>query len=290
MVLKSARTRLLGIFNASLSHTTSNENLWETARGIVGDLSMVLALDSNLARLLERDNSTSEMLTSHCINTALIAMDLAKEIKKVEFTTQEIGAAAILHDIGIVALGLDFEQDEQNPEYVNHVSKGVDILTEMKVPESVKIMVAQHHERLDGQGYPKKISGKDFLISSQILALAETFERIMADSFDENGSTGTPQQNYVQATLDKFHKALSPEILKTFISIRGFYPNGIMVELTNRSICLVVRQNEGFPLRPVVQVVLDSAGNHPDAMRVIDLRSNNSLSIIKAITYSGEQR
>jgi putative nucleotidyltransferase with HDIG domain len=250
---------------------------------------MLLALDSNLAKLLERETSSNEKLAAHCINTALIAMDLAKEISKNEFTAQEIGAAALLHDIGVIALGLDFEIDEKSPDYTKHVAKGLELLEEMKVPESIKIMVSQHHERLDGHGYPKKIAGKDFLISSQILALAETFERIMADSLSENGSAESPQQNYVQATLDNFHKALDPEILKTFISIRGFYPNGIMVELNNRSIGLILKQNEGFPLRPVVQVVLDSAGNHPDAARIIDLRSINTLSIIRAITY-GEQK
>ena len=290
LVLSNARATLISIFNDAIDPTHPKDNLWEKVRGIVADLSMLLALDSNLAKLLERDNSPSEKLSSHCINTALIAMDLAKEIKRIEFTAQEIGAAALLHDIGIAALGMDIDDDDGKGSLIPHVEKGVEIVAEMKVPESVRTMVAQHHERMDGKGYPKGISGKEFLVSSQVLALAETFERIMADSFVDNSQKGTPQQNYVQATLDNFHKALDPEILKIFISIRGFYPNGIMVELTNRSICLVIRQNEGFPLRPVIQVVLDSAGNHPDTMRVIDLRSNNSLSIIKAITYSGEQR
>lgn len=289
LVLNNARISLIEIFNAATDPSLPKDNLWEKVRNIVADLSMLLALDSNLAKLLERDSSTAEELSSHSINTALIAMDLAKEVKKIEFTAQEIGAAALLHDIGIAALNMDID-DEMKGTLSSHVEKAVEILVELKVPESVRVMVAQHHERMDGKGYPKGISGKDFLLSSQILALAETFERMMADSFDDNAKKGTPQQNYVQATLDNFHKALDPEILKIFISIRGFYPNGIMVELTNRSICLVLRQNEGFPLRPVIQVVLDSAGNHPETMRVIDLRSNNSLSIIKAITHSGDQR
>ena len=187
-------------------------------------------------------------------------------------------------------MGRDLEADTIDSDLQEHVIKGLEILQDLKVPESVKKMVLQHHEKLDGTGYPNGISGKEFLYSSQVLALAETFERIMADSFDEENGAGAPQQNYVQVTLDNFHKALDPDILKTFISIRGFYPNGVMVELTNRLICLVVRQNTGFPLRPVVQVVLDSSGNHPDAARIIDLRSNNTLSIIKAITYNGDQR
>jgi putative nucleotidyltransferase with HDIG domain len=289
LVLKNAKVSLLNLFNSAVDPSSPKDKLWEMTRNIVADLSMLLALDSNLAKLLERDNTTEGKIISHSINTALIAMDLAKEVKRIEFTVQEIGAAAILHDIGIIALRLDFDNGEKEPSYTQHVSRGVEILEELKVPESVKVMVSQHHERIDGQGYPKGIAGKDFLISSQILALSETFERIMTESFEEKGTDEPPQQNYVQATLDNFHKALDPEILKTFISIRGFYPNGIMIELTNRSICLVIRQNEGFPLRPVVQVVLDSAGNHPDTARIIDLRSNNTLSIIKAITYNGEQ-
>jgi putative nucleotidyltransferase with HDIG domain len=289
LILQNARTSLLSVFQSAIEPSAPKDKLWETTRKIISDLSMLLTLDPALTKLLERDNTSHEKLSSHCINTALISLDLANKVKKLEFLTYEIGAAAILHDIGIAVLNLDFENEEDKSAFRKHVMQGLEILKEMNVPESIMTIVSQHHERLDGKGYPNGISGKDFLISSQVLALAETFERLMFDSFNNDCASGTARNNYVQETLDHFHNALDPEILKTFISIRGFYPNGTMIELTNRSICMVTRQNEGLPLRPVVQVVVDSAGNHPNITRVIDLSNNDTLSIIKAISYNGNK-
>lgn len=283
LTISNARIKLHDLLIQATTPDSNKDGLWEKTRHIANDLAMVLALDTNLARVIDRHGAREEQLASHCINTALIAMDLVKDINNAEFPPQEIGAASLLHDIGIVALDIDFMTDENDPLFKEHVNKGVELLTEMKVPESIMTMVAQHHERLDGTGYPNGISGREFLRSSQVLALSEGFERIMIHSNNAR-EEDEPQQNYVQATVAEFRKAFEPDILKAFISLRGFYPNGTMVELTNRSICLVVKQNEGFPLRPVVQIVIDSSGNHPDRAMIKDLRSTNTLSIVRAVT------
>lgn len=286
--LQSVMMSVSEIITKAVDPTFEKEGLWKTTRKIANDLLVNIALDSNFVDITRIYTYTSkeELLIFHSINTAIIAIDLAKNIDKAEHLPQEIGAAALLHDLGIAALGLDLTLDKEAPVFRKHVEKSVEILKDMKVPEIIRTIVAQHHERLDGHGYPAGISGNEFLVSSQILSLSDGFERIMCRAYQDNLSKDAPGQDYIHATLAEFREAVNPDILKAFISLRGFYPNGTMVELTNRSICRIIKQNEGFPIRPVVQIVMDSAGNHPESARIIDLRTTTTLSIIRSISQS----
>jgi len=282
--VQQARNKLSKIFTVALDPASNKDGLWERVREIANDLSVVLALDSNFARVVQRHTSQDERLLSHSINSAVIAMDFARDVEKAEHSPHEIGTAALLHDIGIVALGLKLDAGE-GKKSKEHVARSVELVREMKVPEAVATMIAQHHERTDGSGYPEKLKEGDILISSQIVALAERFERAMCSPSDAKSSDGA--LNCVQLVLAELRTALDPDVLKAFIALRGFYPDGTIVELTNRSVCLVIRQNEGFPLRPVVQVVVDGAGNHPSESKIIDLRTSRTLSIIRAVTDDG---
>ncbi len=289
LVLQKAMKAMDRIITLIPAYDDKNEML-SLARNTANDLMMVISLDSNFAKSIRRSPKSELAFHSHCINTALIAMDLAKGLDNIECSPNEIGMAAILHDIGIPAMNLDFVWQETNDKnFIKHVAKGVELLTKLKAPDIIRTMVAQHHERLDGTGYPNGISGKDFLVCSQILSLSEGFERIACEHHHASDTTGSSLENYTQKILHNYRKAFNPDILKAFISMRGFYPDGTMVELTNRSICMVLKQNEGFPLKPVVQIVIDSAGNHPDTAKVIDLRAANHLAIIRIVTEDRRQ-
>lgn len=287
--LRNAKASLLKVFARAVDSTDEKKGLWEATRKIADDLSVLIALDSNFAQMTRLCNHTcpEERLMNHSINTAVIAMDIAKNlIDKTEYSLQEIGAAALLHDLGVAALGLDLVSDEKDPVFRKHVAKSVEILEQMKATEAIRTIVAQHHERIDGQGYPAGISGNEFLVSSQILSLAGGFERIIYESSQDKQSQDALPQNPMNIILRDFNKTISPDVLKAFISLRGFYPNDTMVELTNRSIYRVIRQNKDFPLRPVVQLVIDSAGNHPEEISIIDLRVTTTISIMRAISHN----
>lgn len=281
-VLRKGREPLVKIFQTATRPSEKKDGVWEATRHIANDLTLLLVLDPNLGCLLEYDPKEKERLVSHSVNTCLIALDLAKAVDNVECSLQEIGAAGLLHDIGLAGRGLD-SADDRVVKSAEHVARGLEFLDEMKVPKMVKTIVAQHHERTNGTGYPNKIEGKSLLIGSQILALSETFERVMFRSFRESADEGVSDVNYVRAVLNEFHGALDQKLLKVFISLKGFYPNGIRVELTDHSSALVLNQNKGYPLQPIVQVVEPGGGNHQGEPGITDLR-HSALSVIHALT------
>ncbi len=128
---------------------------------------------------------------SHAANVATFAalFSMGTGIGKAE----EIGIASILHDIGLADIPMDVQLKnskdrtaEEEALYQKHVDLSLKLIQDRKlvVAESVLKMVAQHHERFDGTGYPKKLSGKRVLPEAQILALADEFDYLISGSFD----------------------------------------------------------------------------------------------------------
>jgi putative nucleotidyltransferase with HDIG domain len=223
--------------------------LWGRTKRIAEQLVSLATENTNFARCIRPNFQPEARVIWHCVNSAVVAIDLCLQLDHPDCEPLETGAAALLHDLGMQALGLKAVWNEGNSSFEKHVAAGVDTASRIGAPERVRTIIAQHHERIDGKGYPEGIAGDDMLIASQVVSLAEGFERIVDAGTTPRGSS--LQENYMETALTTYRKAFEPDILKALISLRGFYPDGTMVELTNRSICVVLEQNEGFPLRPI---------------------------------------
>lgn len=285
VVLADARKSLAEIFERTADQNDNKNSMWESVRHIARNLAGAAALESNLGSLLLRRYKKEEKLIWHSINSTLLSIELLPYVTNAECSVLEIGTAALIHDIGFLFANADYDHDETRPEFAKHIQGSVEMAKTIKAPEIVTTMVAQHHERLDGRGIPHGISGNEFLVCSQVLGLVEGFERII-DQVNNGHISDAPDESYIHVTLRKYNKAYDTAILNALISIQGFYPNGTLVELTDRSVCVVLKQNKGFPLRPLMQVVLDVAGNHPEKPNIIDLRASKVLSVVRTITRS----
>jgi HD-GYP domain-containing protein (c-di-GMP phosphodiesterase class II) len=143
---------------------------------------------------------------------------------------EELAMAGILHDVGLAdipqEIQLKNEADLNAAEmriYQTHVDLSLKIIRDRKliVPELVLKVIQQHHERMDGSGYPGAIDGKRFLPSAQILALANEFDKLTVVI------DGKPRLTPVQAiqkikddcfknpALPKF----DPEIIKKLVAL-----------------------------------------------------------------------
>ena len=98
-----------------------------------------------------------------------------------------IRMAAFLHDIGKISLPAEILSKASRLSEVEfsliktHPQNGYDILKEIEFPWPVARMVWQHHERLDGSGYPLGLSGEDILLEARILAVADVVEAMASD-------------------------------------------------------------------------------------------------------------
>lgn len=118
----------------------------------------------------------------HQKRVAVLASAIAKEMKLDEDKIEGIYLTAILHDIGKMSVPLSIlskpsKLSEGEVMLIQaHCQEAYNILKNIQFPWPVAETILQHHERLDGSGYPKKLTDKDILVEAKILAVADTIE------------------------------------------------------------------------------------------------------------------
>lgn len=122
----------------------------------------------------------------HQARVAVLCRRLAAELELSADRTHGLFLAASIHDIGKIGLSaellskprrltaLEFEMVKQHPTIA------VDILKGIEFPWPIATIIEQHHERMDGSGYPQGLQGADLLLESRILAVADVIEAMAA--------------------------------------------------------------------------------------------------------------
>jgi PAS domain S-box-containing protein/putative nucleotidyltransferase with HDIG domain len=122
----------------------------------------------------------------HQRNVEKLACAIALEMKLSEERTNNLSLGALIHDIGKVYIPSDIlnKPGKITPlEYQiiqTHVEQGYQVVKEIDFPEEIHTMVYQHHERLDGSGYPLGLSGDDIILESRILGVADVVEAMVS--------------------------------------------------------------------------------------------------------------
>jgi putative nucleotidyltransferase with HDIG domain len=137
-----------------------------------------------LVRLIERDSSTAE----HTRRVALLAARVGEELKLPAALRRDLAVGGLLHDIGKLSVPLEILQkpgpldDEEFTEIRRHPAAGRRLLEELGgFPDTVQRLVSDHHERLDGTGYPRGLQGCDLSLETRILAACDVYDALVSD-------------------------------------------------------------------------------------------------------------
>ena len=147
----------------------SNEKLRDTVNGIV--ISMAKVVET-------RDPYTA----GHQERVAQLAVAIAREMKLPEERIRGVAVAAVLHDLGKIDIPAEILskpsrlKDKEYSLIQDHSLAGYEILKNVDFPWPIAQVVLQHHERMDGSGYPCGLSGEQILLESRILAVADVVE------------------------------------------------------------------------------------------------------------------
>jgi len=140
------------------------------------------AMQGTLEALALAMESKDPYTSGHQRRVADLARTIAMEMGLPEEDVAGIRMAAVIHDIGKISLSAEILSKPARLVEVElnliktHPQKGYDILKEIEFPWPVARMVWQHHERMDGSGYPLGISGEDILLGARVLAVADVVE------------------------------------------------------------------------------------------------------------------
>jgi HD-GYP domain-containing protein (c-di-GMP phosphodiesterase class II) len=181
-------------------------------------------------------------LLDHSINVAMLSVLTAKALEYTMQQMQAIGIGAMLHDIGYALPGLE------NP-YMEHPKAGYDLLlNDEEIPVMSADLVLQHHEMINGQGFPYGIQGKSIKEMAQICAVANDFDHYV----NEIDHIRLPHEGMDYVML-KAGVSYDNHVVQAFMHAIVPYPIGTVVLLTNGITGIVIEINKAYQSRPVVR-------------------------------------
>ena len=137
-----------------------------------------------LVRLERRDVSTEE----HTRRVALLAAQVGEQLKLSATARRHLAVGGLLHDIGKLSVPLEILNkpgkltDDEFAAIKRHPGDGRKLLEELGgFPAAVRELVSDHHERLDGSGYPRGLQGCELSVETRILAVVDVYDALVSD-------------------------------------------------------------------------------------------------------------
>ena len=226
-------------------------------------------------------------LYDHAINSCVLAVCFGKW-KKLDYDTViSLGIAALLHDIGETKL------DDRLIRNKGHLNEHEFIEIQKHVDHSVKLLsstigitpltitlVQQHHERLDGSGYPDGLTGNELNPIAQILGLVDVYDSMTSET---TYSYATAPTHVLKQLLESNDELFDNLLIKQFIKCIGIYPVGSLVRLSNGCIAIVNEITDQDSLHPKVKMIYNARQEHfihPVDLNLADpIDSGHKLSI-----------
>ncbi|MBN2504800.1 MAG: HD domain-containing protein [Bacilli bacterium] len=167
--------------------------LADTAAIAMGNIHFQEIIDEKAQQLEKAVENTLQVISNiveqkdlytsgHQQRVAKIAMDIATELKWEKETCEMIYRAGIIHDIGKIGipsetLSKPAKLTFYEYEFIKtHSEQGYNMLKNIPFFEQIAEIILEHHERLDGSGYPRKLKGDEILPEARVLAVADVFE------------------------------------------------------------------------------------------------------------------
>ncbi len=256
----------------------------QSADVLIQSMADSMLVDADVSIQLMADKVGGEEVYFHSLNVSLLSMMLAKELKAPPAIVQLVGMSALFHDIGeieipdrILRKTEPLTRHEQSL-LQTHCEQGVLLAQKMGLAPEVQQVILQHHERVDGSGYPKGIKAAQMSLPARIVSLVNAYDEFCNPA--DAAKAMTPHEA-LSTMFAQQREQFDQLALSTFVRCMGVYPPGTIVVLSNGQTGMVVSVNTSKPLRPVV-LVHDAAIRREDAL-LIDLESEQDVSITKTL-------
>ncbi|MGY3927908.1 HD-GYP domain-containing protein [Aeromonas simiae] len=224
-----------------------------------------------LARIRAKD----AYLMEHSMNVAILLASFGRHLGLERDTLKQLTLGGLLHDVGKIMTPnhiLNKPGKLTDAEFAimrEHVVHSREILSQTAGITPVMLEVAaNHHERLDGSGYPLRLHGEQLSLYSRMSAIVDVYDAVTADRVYKQGME--PTQAF-RILLKGAGSHFDAELVHRFIKCLGVYPVGSLVRLSNQRLAIVMERNEREPLKPRVKVIYHATARHYLDVKMLDL-------------------
>lgn len=242
---------------------------------------------------LTRMKYKDQYIYNHSVSCSVWAVAFGRHLGLPKKDLQSLAVGALLLDVGKTRLP---DKLINNTERYNqyefklvkqHVQYSMDIVRSISgVSDDVIDMVATHHERHNGSGYPQGLSGNMIPIFGKIAGLVDCYDAIISE---RPFASPISPHDAVKKLYEWRDIDFQAELIEQFIQVVGIYPVGTIVELSNGKVGVIVVQHRVLRLRPKIMLLLNE-DKHPlasfdtiDLYTTINDEEGKPLDIVRSV-------
>ncbi|RKQ29611.1 HD-GYP domain-containing protein [Oceanobacillus halophilus] len=202
---------------------------------------------------------TDNYIFQHSLNVAIYSLAIGVNLNFTNKKLMDIGIGSLLHDVGKIFIEQDILQkpdrlsDEEFEIVKNHTVLGYRFLSKNGgVPSVVAHCAYEHHERLDGSGYPRGLVGNELHTYAKVIGVADVFDAVTSNRVYRDAML--PHEGLEILYAGAVH-LFDKEMVEAFKKSIVVFPIGLSVELSDGRKGVVARQNQHLCDRPVIRVV-----------------------------------
>lgn len=238
-----------------LYNNTESQQFTNAANSIASDLMKAIMENDAIAVDIDTLKVSDEYTFKHSVDVATMAMIIARKHGLKDKEIYEIGIAGLLHDVGKSKIPNEILNkpdrltDEEFGIMKQHALYGYRILQEKNdIPESIRMGVLQHHEKINGKGYPLGAGVNQICLYARILSVADIYDALVTERPYKKGFSKRDAVEIIMSMTDELDIAA----MKSFLGSVILYPVDSNVQLSNGEMAKVVENNPDYILRPKV--------------------------------------
>ncbi len=230
---------------------------------------------------------------NHSVSSSIWAVAFGRNLGLPKKDLLSLGLGALLFDAGKMKLPkklLDNPNRYNPTEYKlvqKHVDHSVEIVKSIEgITDSVVEMVATHHERHNGSGYPAGLKGDEIPLFGKIAGIVDCYDALISD---RSYASAISPHDAVRKLYDWSNIDFQLELVEQFIQVVGIYPVGTIVELSDGRVGAIVAHHKIWRLKPKIMLILNKNKKPCADFKIIDTyivesgEDGKPLSILRSI-------
>lgn len=261
------------LFN--VSNLTTNSLSASAISCLAGEITESVMRNEYAMTILTRIRDRSAYQWEHAINCAVLICGFGLYLGLKKETVEQMTLGAIIHDAGVAKVSRaileksgPLTENEMNV-VKKHVIWGIELCKRDGFENPIIIdMVANHHERLDGSGYPRGLKGDKISKLAKITSIVDVYDAMTGDRAYKKSEHPLKVFRFLMSQKAKFDQ----ELVQQFIKYLGVYPVGSLVRLSNDKLAIVTEGNRINPIKPKVKMVYNLKLGHSVTPSDFDLQ------------------
>ena len=267
-----------------------------------GDLSLNIATDKVKEIIEELKNNRNYILgipdepmedTNYLVvnaaKTAILSLAIADFLKLLPYKQIEIGLAALFHEIGMLRIPKEMYMnnrklnDKERKAIITHPILSYRILKELNFPQNVCVAVIEHHEYIDGSGYPRKLTGDSISLYGKIVGVASAY---CAATSKRPFREGQDRHSGIMDLLKEMGKRYDDKIIRALVFTLSIYPIGTYVLMSNGAKALVVKTSTEKPKQPTIRLLINENNAIYQDPPMVQTQEGDSVTIQRPLNKS----